>query len=105
MLSQRIDCFRRKAHDRTAVTLAMQLQEVLGQYRNVFDTIAQWWQSNLHRVETEQQILTKTSLRDFRMQIGISRRQQPHVHLLRLRRSNTLKLACLEYTQQLRLQI
>src|SRR6185369_12907464 len=105
VLSQRIERLGREAHDRPPVTLAMQFQKVLGQHGNVFDTIAQRRQANLDRVETEQQVLTKTSLRHFRMKIRICRRQQTHIHFLRLRRSDALKLTGLQYAQQLRLKI
>src|SRR6185503_5102828 len=78
---------------------------MLGEHGNVFDTIAQRRQANLDRVETEKQVLTKTSLRHFRMKIRIRRRQQTHMHFLSLRRSDALKLTGLEHSQQLRLQI
>ncbi len=78
---------------------------MLGQHRNVLEAIAQWRQTNLDCVETEKQILTKTSLRYFSVQIGVCRRQQTHVDLLRLRRSDAFKLTRLQHAQQLRLQI
>src|SRR5215208_1091090 len=78
---------------------------MLSQHRDVFDAIAQRRQPDLHCVETEEQVLPKTSVSNFRMQIGIGSRQQPHVYLLRLRRSNALKLAGFQHAQQLRLKI
>jgi hypothetical protein len=62
----------------------MQLQKVFRQHGDIFDTIAQRRQPNLNRVEPEQQVLPKTALPHFRMQIRIRRRQQTHVYLLRL---------------------
>ena len=69
--------------------------------RNVFAPLAQRRQMNLDRVETEQQILPESSCRDFRVEVGVGRRDQPHVGLARPRRSETLELAGLEHAQQL----
>src|SRR5688572_8795489 len=105
MMPQSVQRLGRETDDRPAITFAMNLEEMLCQNGNVFESIAQRWQANFHRVESKQQVLAKTSLRHFRVQIGVCRRQQAHVHLLRLRRTDTLKLTRLDHAQQLRLQV
>ena len=57
---------------------------MLGKDRNVFEPIAQWWKTNLDGVESEKQVLTKASLRNFSVKIGVRCRQQTHVYFLRL---------------------
>src|SRR5687767_2251062 len=83
----------------------MYFQKVLSEDRNVFSTLAQGRQLDLDRVETKQQIPAKAPLGHFRMQVGIRRRQQSHIHLLRLGRSDSLKITRLQHSQQLRLQV
>src|SRR5688500_9196174 len=83
----------------------MHFQKVLRQYRNVVSALAQRRQLNLDGVESKQQILAKPSLGHFSMQVGIRRRQQSHIHLLRLGRSDSLKITRLQHSQQLRLQV
>src|SRR5688572_9104161 len=83
----------------------MHFQKVLRQYRNVVSALAQRRQLNLDGVESKQEILAKPSLGHFSMQVSIRRRQQTHIHLLRLRRSDSLKITRLQHTQQLRLQV
>ncbi len=57
--------------------------------------------ADLDGVDAEEQILTEASGRDFLVQVGIRRRDEPHVHTARSRRAETLELAGLQHAQQL----
>ena len=61
--------------------------------------------ADLDRVQAEQQILAEAARRDFGGQIGVGRRDDPHVDAARARRADALELAGLEHAQQLRLQV
>jgi hypothetical protein len=41
MMTQRVERFRREAHDRTAVTFTMQFQKMLSEDGNIFESIAE----------------------------------------------------------------
>ncbi len=90
-----------EAGDGLAISLRVRGQEAGGQPWNVFAPIAQRRQMNLDRVETEEQILPEPPGRDFGVEIGVGRRDQPDVRLSRARRSETLELTGLEHAQQL----
>jgi hypothetical protein len=79
----------------------MQFQKVFGENRNILEAVTQRWQTYLDCVESKQKILAKLACGNLGVQIRIRRGQQPDVHLLRLRRSDTLKLTCLQNTKQL----
>src|SRR5437764_270918 len=87
-----------------AVVVAMRAQEMRREHRDILATIAEWRQPDLDGIQTEQQILAKLAFGDLGIEIGIRRRKNADIYATRLRRTYALELACLERTQQLRLQ-
>ena len=55
---------------------------------------------NLHGVEAEEQVLTEAAFLALLVQVGVGGGEQPHVHLARLRRTDTFQLARLQHAQQ-----
>src|SRR3989442_8361562 len=79
----------------------MLAQKVIRQQRNVFAAVTQWRQTNLHRVEAEEQILPEASGAHFIIDTGVGGGNDTHIDAARLGRADALELAGFEYAQQL----
>jgi hypothetical protein len=73
--------------------------------RDVLSAVAQGWQMNLDRIQTEQQIFAEPTSLNFHLEVGIRCRQNPRIHLARTRRTQLFQFTCLENAQQFGLLI
>src|ERR1017187_2070524 len=101
---QRLDGGFVKPRQRLAVVFGMLAQKLAGQNRDILAPVAQRGQAELDGVQAEQQILTEPALGNFFRDLGIGRREYPHIHPPGLRRTHALELAGLQRAQQFGLQ-
>ena len=92
-----------EAVDLLAVAHRFPVEETNGQGFEILRSFAQGRQTDLHRVETVEQILPKVAIGDRALDIRVGRREDPHVDLCGPGRTDALHLATLENAQQLRL--
>ena len=70
---------------------------------DIFAPFAQWRQRNLDRVEAKKQVLPEPPGRDFIVQVGVGRGNNPHIRVQGARGTDSLELARLDDAQQFRL--
>src|SRR5487761_66292 len=94
---------RRDAPDGFAGFTRESFQEKISESGNVFLVVAQRRNINCDDVEPVVQVLAKRALFQSGAQVAIRRYNQPHIHLQGFCSAQTLKLAFLQYAQQLHL--
>jgi hypothetical protein len=83
MIDERLQGRRIEAGHRFPIPLRVGAEKVLGDARDVVAPLTQRRQSNLDGIQTEQQILSESSGRNFGVEVGIGRRDETHVGLAR----------------------
>src|SRR5690349_4502060 len=82
---------------------AVASEEMRGEERYVFPSLTERWQLQLDRVEAKQQVLPEPPRADLAVDVRVGGRDDAHVGSSRPRCPDTLELAALEDTEQLRL--
>ncbi len=86
--------------DVARVLFVVLLNKVLGQWQNIFATIAQWRQLDRHHRETIIKIFAESSLSNSFFQIDVRRSDDANVNSTRRRVAQRRELAFLNHAQQ-----
>jgi hypothetical protein len=73
VIDERSQRRRIEAGDGFSIPLRVRCQEARRESGNVFAPLAERWQMNLDRVETEEQILPESAGHDFRVEVSVRR--------------------------------
>src|SRR5687768_16639154 len=101
MLEEHLHRAALEAGQALAVPLRVLAEEVLREQRQVFTAVALGWQPNLNRIQPEEQVLPEPAAAHLVAQVGVRRRDDPHVHSARARGSEALELSGLDHAKQL----